>query len=383
MPLPTTAIAPPPAAARRLAQRCIARALALVLVIGCAAACGDGQAPQGGPPPTPIQTLTASGRTIPSTIDTVGTLASPEPTVVAAEVPGTVTYVDIAEGQRVESGHVLVHIDDAELRARVAENRARFRQAKDRLRRVRSLREQGVASEEALDDALAGHDAARAALEEFEIRLHKSQIRAPFDGVLGLRQASIGQYVEIGDPLVRLTQVDPLELVFAVPQRHAARVAVGQPVYGVIGRCEGRFGSVVSAIDPRVDVATRMLRLEAKLPNPDGVFAPGMAVRVRLVVDEFPDAIVVPQEAIVLQGTKHLVYVVNGDNTAQPREVVLGEYFVDGVHVVRGIADGEIIAVAGQQKLWPGAMTQPEPWRDTHNPLLDLGWFGPTTDCEP
>ena len=78
-------------------------------VIGCAAACGDGQAPQGGPPPTPIQTLTASGRTIPSTIDTVGTLASPEPTVVAAEVPGTVTYVDIAEGQRVESGHVRVH----------------------------------------------------------------------------------------------------------------------------------------------------------------------------------------------------------------------------------------------------------------------------------
>jgi len=353
-----------------------------MLAIGCTAACGDAQSTGDGPPPTPIRIVTASARAIPSTIDTVGTLASPEPTVVAAEVPGAVTYVDIAEGQRVESGHVLARIDDAELRARVAESRARFRQAKDRLRRVRSLREQGVASDEALDDALAGHDAAQAALEAAETRLYKSQIRAPFDGVLGLRQASIGQYLEVGDPLVRLTQVDPLELVFAVPQRHATRVAVGQPVYGVIGRCEGRFESVVSAIAPRLDVATRMLRLEAKLPNPDGVFAPGMAVRVRLVVDEIPAAIVVPQEAIVLQGTKHLVYVVNGDNTAHQREVALGEYFSDGVHVVRGVADGDVVVVAGHQKLWPGAVTQPEPWRDTQNPLLELGWFGPTTDCE-
>ena len=354
----------------------------MALVVGGASACGDAQSTGGGPPPTQVQVVTASARTIPSTIDTVGTLKSPKPTVVAAEVPGVVVYVDIAEGRRVESGHVLARIDDAELRARVDENRARSRQAKDRLRRARSLREQGVASEEALADALAENDAIQAALEEAETRLKKSQIRAPFDGVIGLRQVSLGQYLEAGDPLVRLTQLDPLELVFAVPQRHASRVAEGQRAYGVIGRCEGRFETEVSAIDPRVDMVTRMLHLKARLPNPDGVFAPGMAVRVRLVVDEIPDAIVVPQEAIVLQGTKHLVYVVNGDDTAHQREVALGEYFTDGVHVERGVADGDVVVVAGHQKLWPGAMTQREPWRDTHNPLLDLGWFGPTTDCE-
>ncbi|MDH5306951.1 MAG: efflux RND transporter periplasmic adaptor subunit [Myxococcales bacterium] len=361
--------------------RCAARALALALALGGVGACSDRQPPGAGPPPIAVQIVTASARTIPSTVDTVGTLASPEPTVLAAEVPGTVVFVDIAEGRRVERGHVLARIDDAELRARVAENRARFRQAKDRLRRVGSLREQGVASEEALDDALAENDAVQAALEEAETRLQKSQIRAPFEGVLGLRQVSLGQYLEIGDPLVRLTQVDPLELVFAVPQREASRVAVGQTVYGVIGRCEGRFETTVSAIDPRVDVATRMLRLEAKLPNPDGAFAPGMAVRVRLIVDEILGAIVVPQEAIVLQGTKHLVYVVNGDDTAHQHEVTLGEHFTDGVHVTRGIADGDVVVVAGHQKLRPGARIQREAWQDTHNPLLDLGWFGPITDC--
>jgi len=381
---PVIAAALPAAAVRhrRTARRCAERLSAALLLAG-SAGCERGAPTNGGPPPIPVQVVTASARTIPRTIETVGTLQSLEPTVVAAEVPGVVTFMDIAEGRRVTAGHVLARIDDAELRARVAENRARFRQAQDRLRRARSLREQGVASEEALDNAVSEHDAVQAALEEAQTRLQKSQIRAPFDGVLGLRQVSLGQYLEAGDPLVRLTQVDPLELVFAVPQRHAGRVALGQRVYGTIGRCEGRFETTVSAIDPRVDVATRMLPVEAKLPNPDGAFSPGMAVRVRLVLEEISGAVVVPQEAIVLQGTKQLVYVLNGDRTAHQREVALGEYFTDGVHVTRGIEDGEVVVVAGHQKLRPGAVTESSPWRESPNPILDLGWLGPTGDCEP
>jgi len=330
-----------------------------------------------------VQVVTANVRTIPRTIETVGTLQSLEPTVVAAEVPGVVTFMGIAEGQRVAAGHVLARIDDAELRARVAENQARFRQAQDRLRRARSLHEKGVASQEALDNAVSEHDAVQAALEEAQTRLAKSQIRAPFDGVLGLRQLSLGQYLDAGDPVARLTQLDPLELAFAVPQRHAGRVALGQRVYGTIGRCEGRFETTVSAIDPRVDVATRMLHVEAKLPNPDGVFSPGMAVRVRLVVEEIPDAVIVPQEAIVLQGTKQLVYVLNGDHTAHSREVRLGEYFTNGVHVMRGVDDGDVVVVAGHQKLHPGSVTESSPWRETPNPILALGWLGPADRCEP
>jgi membrane fusion protein, multidrug efflux system len=354
----------------------------LGLALTGSGACDRGHSTAAAPPPTRVQVVTAAARTIPRTLETVGTLESPEPTVVAAEVPGVVTFVDIAEGRRVAAGTVLVRIDDSELRAQVAENRARFRQAQDRLQRARSLRKQGVASQEVLDDATSEYDATKAALEETQTRLDKSQIRAPFGGVLGLRQVSLGQYLEAADPVVRLSQVDPLELVFSVPQRYAGELALGLRVYGVIGRCEGRFETSVSAIDPRVDVATRMLHLKAKLPNPDGHFRPGMAVRVRLVLGEIPAAVVVPQAAIVLQGTKYLVYVLNTDNTAHQREVTLGEYFTDGVHVTSGVSDGDVVVVAGHQKLHPGAATERTPWKDTPNPVLDLGWLGPTTDCE-
>jgi membrane fusion protein (multidrug efflux system) len=335
-----------------------------------------------GPPPLPVQVVTADAQTLPRTIDAVGSLESPDPTLVAAEVSGVVVFIDIAEGRRVEAGHVLVRIDDRELRARAAEARARYRQARDRLRRTRSLSEQGVASDEALDDASATRDAAEAALEEADTRLQKSSIRAPFEGVLGLRQVSLGQYLDEGDPVVRLTQIDPLDLVFNVPQRHANAVALGQRALGVIGRCDGRLEGEVTAVEPRLDPVTRMLRLKARVPNPEGRLAPGMAVSLRLVVEELPDAIVLPQEAIVRQGTKHVIYVVDGDSTVHLREVALGQFFRDGVHVTRGVAPGDVVVAAGHQKLRPGAPVQPQPRKDTHNPLLDLGWFGPAADCE-
>jgi membrane fusion protein (multidrug efflux system) len=335
-----------------------------------------------GPPPLPVQVVTAAAQTLPRTIDAVGSLESPDPTLVAAEVSGVVVFIDIAEGRRVEAGHVLVRIDDRELRARAAEARARYRQARDRLRRTRSLSEQGVASDEALDDASATRDAAEAALEEADTRLRKSSIRAPFEGMLGLRQVSLGQYLDEGDPVVRLTQIDPLDLVFNVPQRHANAVALGQRALGVIGRCDGRLEGEVTAIEPRLDPVTRMLRLKARVPNPEGRLAPGMAVSLRLVVEELPDAIVLPQEAIVRQGTKHVIYVVDGDSTVHLREVALGQFFRDGVHVTRGVAPGDVVVAAGHQKLRPGAPVQPQPRKDTHNPLLDLGWFGPAADCE-
>jgi membrane fusion protein (multidrug efflux system) len=364
-------------------RRPAGRAAAWLALLALAACDREGPGMSSGRPALPVQVVTASAQAIPRTIDAVGSLESPDPTQVAAEVSGTVVSIDIAEGRRVAAGHVLVRIDDAELRARTAEARALYRQAQERLRRTRSLREQGVASDEALDDALATHDAAEAALDEADTRLRKSSIRAPFEGVLGLRQVSLGQFLDEGDPVVRLTQIDPLDLVFTVPQRHAGAVARGQRAFGVVSRCGGRLEAEVTAIEPRLDPVTRMLRVKARVPNPEGALAPGMAVSLRLVVEEIPDAVVLPQETIVRQGTKHVVYVVDGENLAHLREVTLGQFFRDGVHVTRGVAPGDVAIAAGYQKLGPGAPVQPQPWKDTQNPLLDLGWFGPVDDCEP
>ena len=354
-------------------------AFVLSLALG---ACGNSGDASHSPPPVRVQVVIATPRTLPSTITSVGSLASPDMATVASEIEGRVVATDVPEGRRVETGHVLARLDDAEHRAAVSVARARRNNARDRLKRLENLRRKSVSSEQAYDDAKAEFDAATGALNEASTRLKKTTIAAPFAGVLGLRRVNVGQYVEAGDAIVELTRVDPLELRFAVPQRHAGELAVGQEVRGRVGSCGAPFPGEVAAIDPRVDPGTRSIRLLATVPNPDGTLLPGMAVSLRLVVGEIENALLVPQEAIVRQGTKHMVYVLDAEDKADPHAVALGRFFVDGVHLPSGIAPGARVVVTGQQKLRPGALTAPEPFEPIDNPNLALGRFGPEGRCD-
>ncbi|MDJ0849321.1 MAG: efflux RND transporter periplasmic adaptor subunit [Myxococcota bacterium] len=352
------------------------RALAWALCPALLAACGSSEGGSNGDasrPPVRVQVVAASAQPLPRTIASVGSLESPDMTTVASEVEGRVVALDVPEGRLVEEGHVLARLDDAEARAALRVTRARRKNAQDRLKRLESLRAESVSSEQTYDDAKAEFDAASAAMDEAQTRLDKTTIRAPFPGVLGLRQVNLGEYVDGGTPLVELTQVDPLELVFNIPQRFVADLAVGQKVLGVVGRCGPAFEGTVDVIDPRVDAATRSVRLQAHVPNPEGALYPGMAVSLQLVVGEITDAIVVPQEAVVRQGTRHVVYTVDAENRAEMHTVTLGSFFADGVHVRAGIAPGARVVAAGQQKLRPGAPTEPLPFEATDNPNLALG----------
>lgn len=331
-------------------------------------------------PPVPVRIVTAAARTIPRTISSVGAFDSPNRTTVASEIDGRVVGLEVPEGRRIESGQVLARLDDAEPRATLRIAQARLQNAQDRLTRLRRLRDNSVSSQQALEDAEAEFDAASGAFEEARTRLDRTTIRAPFTGVLGLRQVNVGQYVAPGTPIVELTQVDPLELDFGIPQRFAAELEVGQRVSGRVGRCGPRFEGRVNAIDPRVDPETRSVRLQASTPNPGGDLYPGMAASLVVVVGEIDGAIVVPQEAVVRQGTRHIVYTLDEQDQAQQRLVQLGQFFADGVHVRDGIPPGARVVAAGQQKLRPGAVTAPSPFEPTANPNLALGRGGPE-DC--
>lgn len=369
---------------RSASPRGLLACAALPLLALGLASCGSGEAPsEGQRPPVRVQVVSAEPRTLPRTISSVGSLESPDMTTVSSEIEGRITELHIPEGKRVEQGHVLVRLDDAQARATLSVARARLKNARDRLARLETLRAQSVSSEQAYDDALAEFDAATGAFEEARTRLEKTTIQAPFVGVLGLQQVNPGQYVAGGTPVVELTQVDPLELRFSIPQRYAGQLAVGQAVRGRVGRCGAAFEGVVTAIDPRVDVATRSVRLQASVPNPGGGLYPGMAVSLQLVVGRIEDALLVPQEAIVRQGTRHVVYVLDDEQRATQRNVELGQFFVDGVHVKQGIEAGERVVAAGQQKLRPGAVTAPEPFVPVDNPNLELGRFGPEGGCPP
>lgn len=364
--------------------------LCSLLLIACACGRSEGMPSPGQRPPTPVLFVSVEPQDVPRTISSVGSFDSPNMTTIASEIRGRVVALDVPEGQRVEAGRVLARLDDSELKAALRVTRARLQNAVDRLARLRRLRDNSVSSEQAYEDALAEHDAAKAASEEAQTQLDRATIRAPFSGVVGLRQVDVGQYVDAGTTIVELTQVDPLDLSFGIPQRFAEQLALGQPVRGRVGRCGPRFEGRVNAIDPRVDPATRSLQLQASVPNPDGRLYPGMAGSLEVVVGEIEDALVVPQEAIVRQGTRHIVYTLDEDDAAQQHTVELGQFFEDGVHVRSGIEANARVVAAGQQKLRPGAPTAPAPFQRTANPNLDLGVVagsGPadgeeTGDCE-
>lgn len=347
------------------------------------AACAEGETPAGAErPPVVVQVVEVEPRVLPETVAAVGSLETPQPTTVAAEVPGKVAALDVPQGERVEQDHVLARIDDEPYRAAVQVAEARHENARKRLARMRTLREEGVASQEALDDALAAFDAAAGQLAEARSDLDDTVVRAPFPGIVGLRRTSLGEYLRPGDPVVDITLDTGLEVRFFVPQSEAPRIAAGQPLHGRVGPCGPRFEGQVTARDARLDPSSRTLAVEGLVADPGDGLAPGMGVRLRVLVGERPDALVVPREAVVGQGTQQLVFVLDADDRAQPREVALGEHFPDGVQVTAGLAPGDRVVAGGQQKLRPGAPTEPVPWTPTENPNLELGRFGPAEACE-
>jgi membrane fusion protein (multidrug efflux system) len=355
---------------------------ALVLLWGTTA-CQSGAEKSAGAerPPISVQTITVTPTPIPRTLPAVGSLESPQSTQLAAERAGKLVLLDVPEGQEVKVGHVLARIDYEQAQAAVQIAQARYKNAQETLARLKTLPAKAT-SQQALDDAQAELEAAAGQLEDAKVALRKTTITAPFTGVLSLRQVSLGAYLDAGDPIVRLTQIRPLHLIFSLPQRFVSRVKPGQTVRGAASNCEEKFTAHVSAIEPFLDPATRSVRIQAIVPNESGRLLPGMATEVRLEVEQIPDALLIPQDAVIRQGTKRVVYTVQPDGYVQSKEVILGLFFVAQVHVEDGLKAGEIVVAAGHHKLRPGAKVEPRPYEPTDNPNVDLGRNGAAVPCE-
>jgi membrane fusion protein (multidrug efflux system) len=371
-----------------LSSRCpsmssISPVLGACLLLGLSACQGGpaGGVPHREPPPVVVQTLRVEPIDIPRTLSAVGSIESPQSTQISAEFAGMVVFLDIPEGSEVEEGHVLARLDDRRADAAVSIARARHANARERLSRLRRLHGSGVISQQELDDAVAELDAAEGALVDARTALGQTAIQAPFAGILGLRQVSLGAYVEAGAPIVRITQVKPLHLIFSLPQRNVSQLEIGQTVRGVADSCEKWIEGKITVIDPYIDPATRSVRVQALVPNQNGMLRPGMAAAVNLEVGRIADALLIPQEAIIRQGTMTLVYTVGDDGTVSQKEVGLGEYFADRVQVVRGLAAGEVVVAAGHQKIRPGAKVIAEEYRPIENPNLALGSLGTLAEC--
>lgn len=315
-----------------------------------------GRAAAGGPPPgMPVEAAQVTVDTVVRTITAIGTLESNEAVVVRPEIAGRIVKIGFNEGQRVKKGTVLFLLDDSTYDASAAQAEASLDLSRKNYDRASELHKKGAGSTRTRDEALALLKVDEAKASMAMTMLDKTRIRAPFDGIVGLRKVSPGDYVQPGQDLVNLDDVDVLKVDFRVPQIALSEVRVGQKIGITVDALPGRsFEGEVYAIDPQVDPSTRSMALRARIPNPDGVLRPGLFVTVTVIAERHEGAVLVPEEAIVPIGGQRLVFRIDAGKV-KVVPVTLGVRRPGQVEITSGLKAGDTVVTAGQQKLRDGA----------------------------
>jgi membrane fusion protein (multidrug efflux system) len=310
-------------------------------------------------PPPAVEVAPVETGTVVQSVEAVGTLRANESVILRPEIAGRVTAIHFDEGQPVEAGQLLVSLDDSVHAAEVREKEADRKLAGIEYDRADQLVSARAAPVEVKDRALAELQAAEAAVDLAKARLDKTRIRAPFSGTAGLRHVSVGDFVNVGQDLVNVVEIDPLKVDFRVGEIHLSDLSPGQTIEVTVDAFPGsRFDGEVYAIEPLVDVNGRAVVIRARLPNENALLRPGLFSRVMLIVDTAATALLVPEDAIVPRGDQHFVYRLV-DGRAILTEVVLGKRESRRVQILEGVGAGDVVITAGQLKLRDGVAVAP------------------------
>jgi len=329
-------------------------ALALPRLVGDRAAARDEPAAAAAPAPAlRVEVLQVEPRYLAQRLATTGTVRANESVDLVSEIAGVVRSIHFKEGAPVERGALLVKIDDVELEAQRDRVLYRRRLAESREARQRELREQGVVSEQEYDVANNELNVLRAELRLVQAALQKTEIRAPFAGVVGLRYVSEGSLLSRETRIATLQDLDPAKIEFTLPEKYVGRVGAGDRVEFRVKGTDRAYGAEIYAVEPRIVAETRSLLLRATTTNPDRALLPGAFADVTLAVDEVDDALVVPSLAVVPELGGKKVFVIE-DGLAQARRVETGIRTETEVQITQGLVPGERVIVSAIQRLSPG-----------------------------
>ena len=288
-------------------------------------------------------------------VSAVGSLLAEESVIIRPEIDGRIVGLHFQEGQAVSEGARLVTIDSVEVEAQVAGVKADLKTEEQRLVRTQELFDQKFISKDALDVQNGNTARLRAKLREAESRVAKTVIRAPFSGILGLRQISPGAYVKAGADIVRLENVSSIKVDFRIPENYLSKIRPNQEISVRLDAYPAEeFKGRVYAVEPIVDERTRTIAMRARIPNKGFKLKPGMFVRVAVTLDSRPNAVVIPEQAIWPQGKDSFVYRVV-DGKAALTKVDIGNRSPGSVEIIKGLAANDMVITDGQMKLKDGA----------------------------
>lgn len=327
--------------------------IALLLLLSACGSEDTGRKKDAGPPAT-VTVITVAPESWRDSIEAVGTVKARESVVISAKQSERVAAVRFESGQRVAKGQILIELDAGTVKAELAEARASLADLEAQVARLQSLQSRQLIAQSQLDTAVASRNGARARVQAANERLNDRIIRAPFTGVLGLRQVSQGQYVNAGFAMVNLDDLEHMWVDFPVPESLLSKLKTGMSLNLKADAYPDRtFSASVASIDSRVDLATRAVMVRAGIENSDGLVRPGMLMRVSLQ-QEAVDALVVPELALQQVGNRTFVFLAAADGTALSRDISIGSRRAGSATVIKGLQDGDKVIVDGTSKLRDG-----------------------------
>lgn len=320
------------------------------------------------PPPTAVTTIVARREVWPSTLNVIGTAEAIQGVTVSADLPGTVDKINFESGKAVRAGEVLVELDTRQERAQLAAAEADRDLARINYGRQQQLVKEGVIARTEYDNAFAQQKSTEAKVGEIKATIERKTIRAPFSGILGIRQANLGQYLAAGQAIVSLQSINPIYVNFGVPQQEAAQVRVGRTLRVTSDNLPGvEFSGRVTAVDSVINESTRNIQVQATLSNPGGKLRPGMFVQVDVGVGTSRPVIALPASAINYAPYGDSVYVLAdlADPKTGKQYRGVRQQFVkvegsrgDQVAVMSGLNPGDEVVSSGVFKLRNGAAVQ-------------------------
>ncbi|MGE5538841.1 MAG: efflux RND transporter periplasmic adaptor subunit [Gemmatimonas sp.] len=317
-----------------------------------------------------IPVVVASARIGPviETYGAIGNASANEAVVITSKVTGLVKAINFKEGDNVAAGTVLVELDDRELKANLLAAEADVRNARQNYDRTARLAKSENAPQARVDELRAALDSAQARAEATRARLADMTIVAPFSGRLGLRRISVGTLIQQGTVITTLDDASIIKMDFSVPEKLLANVAPGQTVVARTDAFPDRhFTGTVKTVDSRIDPTTRAFEVRAEIPNGDGTLKPGMLLTLELTLAKRDAVVLIPEEALVPQGTKQYVFTVE-NGRARRKEVEIGTRMKGTVEIRSGLEADAVVLIGGTQRVRDGTPVR-VPGQDGQGPV--------------
>ncbi|OKL41839.1 efflux RND transporter periplasmic adaptor subunit [Pontibacter flavimaris] len=287
-------------------------------------------------------------------ISTTGTVLPNEEVELRSEISGRVTGINFKEGTHVKKGQLLLTVNDAEMRAQLQKLESNQKLYRDMEERQRTLLEKEYISAQEYDQVSNQLATATADIQALKATLAKAYMRAPFDGVIGLRQVSEGSYVSATTPIARIVDISPVKIDFAIPGRYSQQVEAGDRITFTVEGMPQVYEASVYAVQPGIDPATRTLQVRALYDNKKEEVKPGAFVSVSLSLQDSDDAILIPTEAIIPEATGHKVYL-SKNGKAISKMVKIGQRSETMIQITEGVAPGDTIIRSGILQLRDGS----------------------------